>query len=134
MCALVPGLWLFLPPGSTPEKDTATSTDQHHDEQPWLHCRTCGQAIVQQSARVSVNGMHQHVFFNPAGLVFEIGCFENAPGCFCQGQPRTDFTWFPEYAWHFALCTRCGSHLGWRYEKARQGFFGLILTQLTAPE
>ncbi|GAB1410762.1 hypothetical protein MASR1M90_19160 [Desulfovibrionales bacterium] len=124
---------LFLPPGSTPTKNAAARADQDHEEQPWLYCRTCRQPIVQQSARISIQGKHEHVFFNPAGLVFEIGCFAHAPGCVRQGEPSTDFTWFPGYAWNFSLCMCCHAHLGWWYATDQDGFFGLILAQLAGP-
>jgi hypothetical protein len=63
-----------------------------------LVCRACGHEITYSGARMSMDGSHKHVFSNPAGYVFEIGCFRTAPGCAHQGPPSSDFTWFPGYS------------------------------------
>ena len=99
-----------------------------------LRCLQCLQTITSESRRIAVAGSHQHVFANPYGIVFEIGCFSGAPGCNADGQPSPDFTWFPGMLWQAALCSACGLHLGWRYE-AKDGsfFYGLILDRLVAP-
>lgn len=120
----------FVPSNRASEEDSAAS---HQEEVPhWLYCRTCGQAIAVEDARIAVQGAHQHVFFNPAGLVFEIGCFQSAPGCAYHGEPTPEFSWFPGYAWSVALCSQCAAHLGWGYERDTHGFVGLILAQLVA--
>lgn len=95
-----------------------------------LCCRVCGLPVTDTASRVSVAGSHRHVFTNPAGVVYEIGCFAAAPGCAGAGTPTADFTWFPGYRWSFALCADCGTHLGWRYAAGAGGFYGLILDRL----
>jgi hypothetical protein len=82
--------------------------------------------------RRSVDGAHRHVFANPHGFVFEIGCFAQAPGCTAMGPPTPDFSWFPGSTWQVAVCARCGLHLGWRYEGHPEAgqFHGLILSRL----
>ncbi len=81
--------------------------------------------------RLAVAGSHQHVFANPHGHVFEIGCFTAAPGCAAVGLPTSDFSWFPGMIWQVAVCGACGRHLGWRYVQGDGGvFFGLILDRL----
>jgi len=77
-----------------------------------------------------MSGSHVHVFTNPAGFTFRIGCFSSAPGCLNAGDPTGDFTWFTGYDWSFALCGGCMTHLGWFYESGRDGFHGLILAEL----
>ena len=103
------------------------------DSGPRLLCRACGHEITRAGARTSVDGSHRHVFSNPHGHVFEIGCFSRAPGCLCKGPATTEFTWFPGHAWRIALCGGCGGLMGWRYEATSGGgnsFFGLILPHL----
>lgn len=95
-----------------------------------LLCRTCGQPVARVRDRVAVNGKHGHALFNPAGLLFEVGCFTVAPGCRFEGVFTFEFTWFPGYAWRFAMCRRCDAHLGWEYRGAAGGFVGLIMTEV----
>lgn len=101
------------------------------DEKRPLFCKICGTLITYRSLAIAMNGGHVHVFSNPAGLTFEIGCFSRAPGCAITGAPTAEHTWFPGYAWSFALCGGCFNHLGWRYAAGSSGFFGLILAMLT---
>jgi len=95
-------------------------------------CGFCLEPITAQHLRISVNGEHRHTFTNPAGIVFEIGCFSDAPGCRTMGVPTTEFTWFPGHSWNYAYCASCGTHLGWYFTSGEGGgFFGLILARLT---
>lgn len=97
----------------------------------FLLCKACRAKITPEDARVEVQGRHVHVFCNPYGLVFEIGCFANAVGCVAYGLPSSEFTWFPGYEWQVALCRGCRAHLGWRYVGIHGGeFHGLILAHL----
>ncbi len=94
-----------------------------------LRCVACGHEITSAAHRISVNGGHHHTFANPAGIVFEIGCFSEARGCANWGRPTEEFTWFKGYAWRFSICARCHAHLGWHYV-GDGGFYGLILAHL----
>jgi hypothetical protein len=93
-------------------------------------CKVCGRAVTGRDQEIAVHGSHAHTFFNPAGIVFELGCFVTAPGCYSTGEATSEFTWFAGYVWRFALCRRCNSHLGWFFETAESSFFGLILANL----
>ena len=93
-------------------------------------CRACGHPIAGESAVHEVGGKADHAFFNPAGQLFEIRCYDSAPGCLVRGEPTLEFTWFPGHAWRYALCGGCGTHLGWRFEGADDMFFGLIRPRL----
>ena len=96
-----------------------------------LYCRHCNAPVTSNDERLNVLGKHCHSFPNPEGIVFEIGCFGLAPGCLRQGNGTTQYSWFPPYAWSFALCKSCKTHLGWFYETAgKPSFFGLILDRL----
>ena len=95
-----------------------------------LFCRPCGYGITGKEQAIEVNGAHEHTFFNPAGVVFHLGCFRNAGGCVQAGPATSEFTWFKGYVWRFSLCRNCGVHLGWQYQQNGTGFFGLILALL----
>ncbi len=99
-------------------------------ESPSLRCRTCGLPVASMNDRVEVAGKHGHALFNPAGILFEVGCFTRAPGCRYEGEFTFEFTWFAGYAWRFAMCRRCDAHLGWEYRGPSGGFVGLIMTEL----
>jgi len=110
----------------------ASDAGARHETRPrHLLCKACLHRITSDAARVEVRGKHLHVFCNPHGLVFEIGCFAEAPGCALFGPPTHEFTWFPGYNWQVALCLDCRAHLGWRYVAGHTGaFHGLILDRL----
>lgn len=95
-----------------------------------IYCKVCGRAVTSRQQKIAIHGSHAHTFFNPAGIVFELGCFSAAPGCYSAGEPSSEFTWFAGYVWSFALCRRCNSHLGWFFEKGESSFLGLILANL----
>jgi hypothetical protein len=80
--------------------------------------------------RFAVGGAHRHTFFNPAGIVYEVGCFRQAVGCIASGPPSAEFTWFAGHLWRIALCRRCRTHLGWHFTSGDESFFGLILPRL----
>jgi len=69
------------------------SREKEKEEVP-LICSHCSAAITTSNQAVSINGQHEHAFFNPAGIAFEIRCFQQAPGCLVQGDATTLFSWF----------------------------------------
>ncbi len=96
-----------------------------------LVCARCRAYITATAHQMEMNGRHRHVFDNPVGLVFEIGCFREAPGCVVFDEPTDEFTWFPGFAWQIAWCQGCREHVGWKYTgKGLSPFFGLILGKL----
>ena len=38
-----------------------------------------------------------------------------------QGQPCSQHSWFPGWAWTIAQCSLCGSHLGWKFDSEDDG-------------
>jgi len=104
--------------------------EELRDEQPVIICRACRHAITTGDQRLEVSGSHRHTFFNPAGIVYEIGCFARAAGCSLAGETSGEFSWFPGYLWRIAICGGCGTHLGWRFQSADSAFYGLILPKL----
>jgi hypothetical protein len=95
-----------------------------------VFCRACNKAITSRDQKIEMGGTHSHTFFNPAGLVFELGCFRTAPGCRVIGAPSTEFTWFPGHIWRVVLCRTCKVHLGWQFSMEDTTFYGLIRTKL----
>ena len=98
----------------------------------WLLCRACRARVTRPDDAIEQGGAHAYSFVNPHGLVFEIGCFARAPGCRTLEAPTLDWTWFPGWAWQPAACAGCGAHLGWRYRRGAEVFYGLILARLQA--
>lgn len=98
-------------------------------------CQACQHGITDASQRIKMGGQHLHTFCNPMGLLFEIGCFRQAPGCLGIGAMSGQFTWFPGWWWGIVLCGGCQNHLGWSYHKDQEeSFYGLILNRLLEEE
>ena len=98
-----------------------------------LFCASCSHWITAKDWQISIKDGHEHTVFNPAGIVFHIGCFRDAPGCWATGKPSSDFSWFPGYRWRLALCEGCGKHMGWLFTGSGPipAFYGLILNRLS---
>ncbi|MBT6093309.1 MAG: hypothetical protein HOH04_00400 [Rhodospirillaceae bacterium] len=110
-----------------------TETDIENATDDGIYCKACGEMVTRSRWRLSMDG-HEHVVFNPAGVVFRILCFREAPGIAERGLPSAEFSWFKGYQWSIALCRGCGAHMGWRYmgESEPPIFFGLIKGTLTS--
>ncbi len=103
------------------------------DEDDALYCAACGELATRLRWRLVIDGAHEHLFVNPAGLGFEVLCFREAPGVFAIGEATDEATWFGGYDWQVALCAGCRRHIGWRYAGVGSPavFFGLIKPRLT---
>ncbi len=98
-----------------------------------ISCKVCGNPVTGKKWILERGGSFEHTFRNPAGYSFHVVCFSQAWGCELRGNFSSEATWFPGFAWCFAICAVCGRHLGWYYsdEQTRQsGFYGLIATRL----
>jgi hypothetical protein len=95
-----------------------------------LRCAACKHLVTSKEAGIEVDGAHEHTRRNPAGFVFRIGCFREAPGCLGEGPSSEDYSWFPGYAWQVGVCRRCGIHLGWVFQLEAARFYGLIVGRL----
>ncbi len=123
---------IFLKKESYTSGQTDTLTveeEKEEEEESGLLCMNCSNEITHSSHGVERSGAFRHLFINPAGLPFRIGCFSRAPGCTLHGLPTSEFTWFPGYRWQVALCDSCMIHLGWFYT-GKDEFFGLIMARL----
>lgn len=110
------------------QTDTRDSDDS--GKKDILRCIECHYPITRQSDRIQVNEQHRHVFANPHGYVYKIGCFGQAPGCTAIGRESSHFSWFPGYTWRVALCGQCLTLLGWAFGSPESQFFGLIVEKL----
>lgn len=94
-------------------------------------CCSCASIITFPSEQIEVDGVFNHSFANPHGLLFEISSFKNAPGCICSNESSSEFTWFRGFSWQVAACRSCLNHLGWFFSSAKSSFYGLISDNLT---
>jgi hypothetical protein len=119
------------PATRSPPRDEDSRVDDVPRTAPrrMLRCAGCGSAVTEDAQRIDVSGAHRHIFVNPEGHVFEIGCFALADGVRPIGPAREFFSWFPGYPWRVVICRACNVHLGWSYGEP-SAFFGLILTRL----
>ena len=120
------------------EGDTTTlekeAEDPSPEEEEYILCRQCHQAITKPAERIAMQGSHRHTFANPHGIVFEIGCFRRVKGCGYAGAASDEFSWFAGYSWRVCVCTMCLTHLGWMFStKGGDSFHGLILDRLIEP-
>ena len=83
----------------TPQLAEEEAPEQEPEEEEYILCRQCRQAITRPAERITVQGSHQHTFANPHGIVFEIGCFDTVKGCGYAGPASDDFSWFKGYSY-----------------------------------
>lgn len=136
----------MLRDGAT-KQETEGEASASSDLERWLLCVACRAEIARDDARIAASSgsatAHEHVFLNPSGLEFRLGCFASAPGARPEGERSTVWSWFPGHAWQASVCHACGMHLGWSFhatrgsspESAESGavFWGLILDRLASP-
>lgn len=113
--------------GDSPRADDA----QRNDEQERLVCEVCRLLITATTARIELFGGHLHNRINPAGFVFRLGLFADAPGVRSVSEPSYEFSWFPGYAWQIVVCRGCLEHLGWEFGGEKR-FFALLPEKLVA--
>lgn len=104
--------------------DIEEKTEQKQDKV--VRCKNCNHTITRAAFAIEP---HEHTFRNPAGYSFHLLCYSDAPGAGETGQPTTEATWFPGYAWSFAFCQECLNHLGWWFNGSDR-FAGLIATRV----
>mgnify|MGYP002637316760 CR=1 FL=1 len=100
-----------------------------------LYCNSCTAPIANQREMFSFGADGAvNAYVNPAGAVHETLTVKAVASKTCSllfvGSPSTEHSWFPGWAWHIVLCSRCGSHLGWQFSATKAGlqpevFYGL---------
>lgn len=126
-------LWALKKTASAPAESFLGKEEDRirlEEGKPPILCRRCGQEITLVEHAITIGGRHEHTFTNPANVTYQIGCFSSASGCVIYGTPVFEYTWFSGFAWSVSLCSNCFLHMGWYYQSAETGFFGLIMTNL----
>lgn len=115
-------------PAQDPETARRAAAEEAEEA---IVCAACGHTVTFARHRISVQGSHEHRFMNPAGFLYHIGCFAEAPGAAPWGPESLEYPWFAGFAWRIAHCGGCGVQLGWAFRSAEGiAFFGLILDRL----
>ncbi len=112
------------------DREADADDAEDHEEKRFFRCATCQHPITRPDDRIRVDERHQHVFANPHGYIFTIGCFAAAQGCIIAGEETHFFSWFSGYSWRYAHCAQCLTHLGWAFRAKDSQFIGLILDKL----
>ncbi len=121
------------------DPETGTRSDAQSIElpEPVISCRNCLSLITRPEFALNTGQGFAQTFANPAGHVFEIGCFSSADGCVRASAPSSEFSWFPGFDWSIGICRNCAIQLGWIFFPTREGqgsrFYGLILDMLIFP-
>jgi hypothetical protein len=111
-----------------PQQETEVKVETELQPDDWL-CLMCSKKITTEKDRFPYKEQTEFQFKNPQGYVFDIITFGEADGCREIGNPTKEFTWFPGHSWSFAVCNRCGLHLGWKYS-GKFSFYGLIKARI----
>ncbi|OFZ66617.1 MAG: hypothetical protein A2328_09755 [Bdellovibrionales bacterium RIFOXYB2_FULL_36_6] len=96
-------------------------------------CALCNHRITDPLQQIIINQSFNHIFVNPHGHIYEIGCFSHASGCHPASVPSDEFSWFIGYSWQICFCDMCSTHLGWYFTSELNRFWGLILKKLIFP-
>ena len=103
------------------------------EEEKIIVCARCLFPVTDPSKQITVKGSFSHIFANPHGHVFEIGCFSDADGCISASPKSDEFSWFSGCEWQIGICKNCAVHLGWIFTSRDERFYGLILEKIIFP-
>ena len=103
-------------------------------------CKRCKNkiAIYNDIFAMSKDAVNAN-YCNPAGYVHEtltVNKTFEASAVELVDRPSTDFSWFPGYAWQIAICSKCFTHVGWKFIAVNnrnlrpRTFFGLSCKSL----
>lgn len=104
--------------------------DERDDPERMVRCATCEHPVAKRDDRFAMNDRLDHVFTNPNGNTFHIGCWRAAAGCVGFGPESDEWAWFEGFSWQVAVCRGCAAHLGWFFRRDESSFAGLILPRL----
>ena len=119
---------------SAPDSKSKSHSETVLENESGYCCANCLTLITRIDNAFNKLGQHQHLFVNPQGYEFLIGCFSEAGGCWNTGDWVSEHSWFPGYLWRYSLCAACQSHLGWQFRCDNDSFFGLISARLVNTE
>jgi len=82
----------------------------------FLFNRRCGKQLGDQQHIFSMSKEGpQGAFVNPGGHVHETLTLHKAKNLRLIGDPSTQYSWFPGYAWTIVECSGCWAHIGWKF-------------------
>ncbi|KAL6070886.1 Upstream activation factor subunit spp27 [Balamuthia mandrillaris] len=96
-----------------------------------LYCRRCGSVVAKKEDIFCMsNEGPVGSYVNAGGWVHQTLTLRRAQGLGLDGEPSTQDSWFPGYAWTIAYCEVCNSHMGWKFtavssEHSPASFWGL---------
>lgn len=95
-------------------------------------CRQCNAIIASTKDIFSLSDDGpQSAFINEYGYVHSTITLRKIVQLpLLYGNPTTENSWFPGYAWSIALCSNCANHVGWKFVKTQShlspsSFWGL---------
>ena len=98
---------------------------------PILVCARCRNIVTRRDLVTEIRGNTVHTYTNPHGFTYTFCTFMAAPGCIQMGEPTTEHSWFPPFAWQLAHCAGCREHLGWCFRSTvSEMFYALIEDRL----
>ncbi len=106
------------------------SNKEKNRKKDLIICKACKNIITEPENKIQINGQFSHTFQNPAGAIFNIGCFSVTQGCLDVSEKTAEFSWFPGFNWVIVVCSNCYTHMGWHYSMNGSGFYGLILDKI----
>lgn len=105
-------------------------------------CKRCRSSIaIYDDIFAMAKGNVNANYCNPAGYIHETLTVHKILENSLQMVDRasTEFSWFPGYAWQIAICSKCQSHIGWKFIAVVKNlkpktFFGLSNKSLVVDE
>ncbi|KAK2991814.1 hypothetical protein RJ640_006374 [Escallonia rubra] len=101
-----------------------------------IRCKGCETLIARRSNMLVMSSEGPlGAYVNPHGYVHEIITLYKANGLAFIGNPVTEYSWFPGYAWTIAYCGTCRHQLGWRFTATNKKlkprtFYGIRSSQV----
>ena len=77
------------------DEDDAPAVETEDAPDDALYCVRCGHLVTRSRWAHTPEGGHERVCANPAGRMFKVVSFLEAPGAGDQGSPTDEFSWFP---------------------------------------
>ncbi|KAH7574286.1 hypothetical protein ACOSQ2_008672 [Xanthoceras sorbifolium] len=101
-----------------------------------VRCKNCKTAIARRSDMLVMSSDGPlGAYVNPSGCVHEIMTLYKANGLALVDRARTEYSWFPGYAWTISSCGTCETHMGWLFTATNKklkpkSFWGIRSSQV----
>jgi len=98
--------------------------DTNQSGQSCITCQLCETSLTSVSDVFTVTGAEgiTSSYVNNSGFIHQITTLRNVDTnkITFQGIPCTENSYFPSYSWLITCCRRCGSLLGWKFQKVQE--------------